>query len=269
MPERSKGKAKPAAKPRAKPGAKPKAKATAKVSAKQGKAAAPKTPKARGKARSVAPPAKKGAAPRVIRKSKAAKAVSPEQAASAEVSLPPVVAQPYDEKLGELPERYYDDSFVSLPLGPDALFFYWDFKPETESSARQGLHAPRAVLTLYSSGRAVEHIDFALESRGYYVRSLAPGETYEAEIFFVGDNGERHRVGNPSNAVTLPPRGVSPLIDDHFISFPWGTPLGTAEHPYVAGPSGIARTPRWAPLGSSPTGPVGRGMGIGRPVPAR
>jgi hypothetical protein len=179
------------------------------------------------------------------------------------------VASPYDEKLGELPERYYDDSFVSLPLGPDALFFYWDFKPETESMAREGLRWPRAVLTLYSGGRAVEHIDFALESRAYYVRSLAPGETYEAEIFFVGDNGERRRVGRPSNAVTLPSRGASPIVDDRFVTFPWGAPLGTADHPYVAGILGAGRTPRRGPLGSSPTGPVGQGTRPVRPAPVR
>ncbi len=158
----------------------------------------------------------------------------------------------YDERLGELPDRYWDDSFVALPIGPDALFFYWDFKQDTEESARAGLRQPRAVLSLSSGGHAVEHIDFSVESRSYYVRSLAPGKTYEAEIFFVGDNGERRRLGGPSNAVTLPPRGVSPIIDDRFIQFLWGAPLGTPQHPYVAAPGGTVQAPRRGPLGSSP-----------------
>jgi hypothetical protein len=172
----------------------------------------------------------------------------------------------YDERLGELPERYWDDSFVALPIGPEALFFYWDFKPDTETAARAGLRRPRAVLTLYSGGHAVEHIDFALESRSYYVRSLSPGKTYEAEIFFVGENGERRRLGAASNAVTLPPRGLSPIVDDRFIRFPWGAPLGTTEHPYVATPGRTVHAARRGPLGSSPSG---HGRRATPPTPVR
>jgi hypothetical protein len=171
----------------------------------------------------------------------------------------------YDERLGELPERYYDDSFVSLPIGPDALFFYWDFKPETELSAREGLRSPRAVLTLYARGSAVEHIDFALESRAYYVRALEPGETYEAEIYFVGEDGDRHRIGGPSNAVTLPPRGPSSIVDDRFVRLAWGAPLGVLERLQLALASGVIPAGPRGFLGSSPTGPVGRGT---RPPPA-
>jgi hypothetical protein len=180
------------------------------------------------------------------------------------INKPPQIAV-YDERLGELPERYYDDSFVSLPVGPDALFFYWDFKPETELLARQGLKSPRAVLTLYAQGSAVEHIDFALESRAYYVRALEPGKTYEAEIYFVGEDGDRRRIGAASNAVTLPPRGPSSIVDDRFVRLAWGAPLGVLERLQLALASGVVPMPSRRFLGSSPTGPVGRGA---RPPPA-
>ena len=281
MPVRPKPPAKPPAKPGAKPRAKAPAKPAAKPPAKAAKPSKPVAPKvapklAKGKARAAPPKPKvpskgtrKTAAKRTPKTPPARAAESPSEAIAVPDAGEGIRASPYDERLGELPQRYYDDSFVSLPLGPDALFFYWDFRTETESAAREGLPRPRAVLTLYSGGRAVEHIDFALESRAYYVRSLEPGETYEAEIFFVGENGDRRRVGRASNAVTLPPRGASPIVDDRFVSFPWGAPLGTAEHPYAAGPLGVARTPRLGPQGSSPTGPVGRGLRAIRPAPAR
>jgi hypothetical protein len=160
----------------------------------------------------------------------------------------------YDEHLGELPDRYFDDSFVALPLDPEAVFFYWDFKPETEAAARAGLRSPRAVLTLYSGGHAVEHVDFTLESRAYYLRSLVPGSTYHAEIYFVGENGERRRLGSPSNAVLLPLRGMSPVIDDRFVNFPWGSALKQAQYAYAATPGGSAGgASNGVPLGSSPT----------------
>jgi hypothetical protein len=181
-----------------------------------------------------------------------------EAKAPAQPEAPPQPGQDagrhYEEHLGELPERYLDDSFVALPIGPEALFFFWDFKPDTEEVARAGLLKPRAVLTLYSGGHAVEHIDFALESRSYYVRSLSPGKTYEAEIFFVGENGERRRVGPSSNAVTLPPRGISPIVDDRFIRFLWSTPLGTVQYPQVTAPAGTVHGTGAGAIGSSPVG---------------
>ncbi|MHB8419272.1 MAG: DUF4912 domain-containing protein [Myxococcales bacterium] len=138
-----------------------------------------------------------------------------------------------DERLGELPDRYFDDSFVALAVDPQTLFLYWDHAPETVRAAAASLPSPRAVLSLHSEGQRVRELDFALESRCFYVRGLPPGRSYHAEIDFVGADGRRQRVGRPSNPAALPPSGPSDIVDDRFVAFPWELVKGwhLAERP--------------------------------------
>lgn len=129
---------------------------------------------------------------------------------------------PPDERLGELPDRYHDDAFVALSLDPHSLFVYWDFAPGTTAEAMKDLRGARAVLRILDGSKPLRELDFALESRSFYVRGLAPGATYQAEIQLVGEDGQRRRLGRLSNQVGLPTEGPSPVIEDHFVAFPKG-----------------------------------------------
>lgn len=126
-----------------------------------------------------------------------------------------------------LPAAYHDDAFVALARDPYTLWTYWDFAPETVWRAMEGLTHPRTKLRIYQGEHRVRDLDFALESGSYYVTDLSPGERYEVEIVFVGDEGER-RVGR-SNPVVLPNFGPSPWVDDRFATLPWEARLGGAR----------------------------------------
>lgn len=144
-----------------------------------------------------------------------------------------------DERLGELPWGYGDDAFVALPRDPRTLFLYWDWSPDTRARAFEGLDHPRAQLWILArSGEGWERvrtIDFALESRGYYVHDLQPGRTYRAEIHAVDRHGRERILSHGSNEVALPPVGPSPLVDDRFVRIPWELPLGRLVGPGHAG----------------------------------
>lgn len=138
---------------------------------------------------------------------------------------PPPPPSPADlEGLGELPWSYGDDALVALPRDPRTLWVYWDLRPETVRAAIEGLEDPRARLRIHAGNELVREIDFALESRSFYINDLPPGRPYRVEIVFVGRNGER-AVRSPSNTVGLPPIGPSAIIDDRFVTLPWGMPL--------------------------------------------
>lgn len=147
-----------------------------------------------------------------------------------------------------LPDAYADDSFRALARDPFTLWVYWDFAPDTVRDALRGLRSPRAKLRIYRGGEIVRDLDFALESRSYYVNELEPGGTYQAEIVFVGENGER-RVGRRSNAVMLPPFGPSSLVDDRVAWLPWEARLGRGvdlSRESIAAPGGTElRASRW------------------------
>lgn len=131
----------------------------------------------------------------------------------------------WDEGLGELPGGYGDDALVALPRDPETLWLYWDYAHPTVQEAMKGLKHPHAKLRIFEQGKLVREIDFALESRSFYVTGLAPGRHYRAEVFFVGTEGGEHRLGKPSNAAGLPPRGPSSILDDRFVTLAWGTQL--------------------------------------------
>ncbi len=132
---------------------------------------------------------------------------------------------PYDEHLGELPDRYDDDAALLLPRDPHTLFFLWDFKDQTRAAAAAGLEGARAVLRVFEGAALVKELDFALESHSYYLHDLAPGRSYRVEAYFVGRDGRSQRVGMASNVIALPADGPSSNTEVRFLRVPWGLPL--------------------------------------------
>jgi hypothetical protein len=181
----------------------------------------------------------------------------------------------YDERLGDLPLGYGDDALVALPRDPRTLFLYWDHARDTLARGFEGLDHPRVQLWVFGRAGAgwerVRAVDFALESRGYYVHELQPGRTYRAEIHAVDRAGHERLLGVPSNEVTLPPVGPSPLVDDRFIRIPWELPLGKLLGPgHAGGPFSdearamLARLSDWSRFSGTTWGGSAGGMG-GRP----
>jgi len=180
----------------------------------------------------------------------------------------------WDEGLGELPWGYGDDAFVALPRDPATVFLYWDLSGETVGRGFEGLDHPRSQLWLFArAGEGWERlrtVDFALESRGWYLHDLEPGRTYRAEIHAVARQGKERLVGRSSNEVTLPPVGASPIIDDRFVRIPWDMPLGRLLGPgHPGGPFSeearrlLARLSDWTRFSGATWGSAG-GVG-GRP----
>ncbi len=134
-------------------------------------------------------------------------------------------ASAYDERLGELPNCYEDDAAILLPRDPQTLFFFWDFQTRTRELALEGLPQPRAKLRVFEGSRVVRELDFALESRSFYIHDLVPGRTYRVEAHFVGADGRSRRVGPSSNLVALPGSGPSSDTNVRFLRIPWDLPL--------------------------------------------
>lgn len=131
-------------------------------------------------------------------------------------------AKYWDSQLGELPDSYGEDTVVLLVKDPFTVMVFWDFSPETRARAFEHLHGPHAKLRLYDEERGqVREVDFALEARRWYLHGLEPGRRYHVELMAVGAGGETRRIGPPSNLVSVPPKGPSPIIDDRFIRIPF------------------------------------------------
>lgn len=183
----------------------------------------------------------------------------------------------YDERLGELPALYADDAFVALPRDPKTVFLYWDHSRDTIERTFGGLDQPRVQLWVFGRGDGgwdrLRTIDFALESRGYYLHDLEPGRTYRAEIHAIDRQGRERLVGHGTNEVTLPRVGPSPIIDDRFIRIPWDVPLGRLlgpGHPGAPFPDEarrlLERLSDWSRFaGTAPTSAGGVGGMGGRP----
>lgn len=175
----------------------------------------------------------------------------------------------WQERLGDLPWGYGDDAFVALPRDPRTLFLYWDLSRETVHRGFEGLDHPRAQLWIFLRsadgwGR-LRTVEFALESRGFYVHDLEPGREYRAEIHAVDRHGRERLLARPSNPVALPPAGPSPVVDDRFARIPWDRPLGRMGAGHPGGPFSdearalLARLSDWKHGTSSEGGPAARG----------
>jgi hypothetical protein len=139
-------------------------------------------------------------------------------------------ARRFEEHLGELPSSYDEDRFFALPRDPRTLFFYWDHHAETLRNGFEGLEGAKAQLWILARTEAggwerIRTIDFALESRSWYVHDLEPGRTYRGEIHLVDRHGRAKRLTVGSNEMQLPPFGPSRIIDDRFMRIPWSEPL--------------------------------------------
>lgn len=180
----------------------------------------------------------------------------------------------WEERLGDVPWGYGDDAFVALPRDPRTLFVYWDLSRETIDRGFEGLDHPRAQLWIFlrsSEGWGrLRTVEFALESRGFYVHDLEPGRDYRAEIHAVDRHGRERLLARPSNPVMLPPVGPSPIVDDRFVRISWDMALGRIGAGHPGGPFSdearalLARLSDWARFGGA-TSSVGAG-GRGRPT---
>jgi hypothetical protein len=182
---------------------------------------------------------------------------------------------PWDEGLGDLPWGYGDDAFVALPRDPRSMFLYWDLAQPTVAAGFAGLDHGRAQLWLFArTGEGWDRLrtlEFAIESRGYYLHDLEPGRTYRAEIHAVDRAGRERMIGRSSNEVSLPPVGPSSIVDDRFVRIPWDMPLGRLlgpGHPGAPFPDEaralLARLSDWARFAGRATSIGAGGMG-GRP----
>jgi hypothetical protein len=141
----------------------------------------------------------------------------------------------YDERLGELPLDYLDDTALLLPRDPHTLFVLWDFSAPARQRAMDGLESPRAVLRVYDGNDAlVRVIEVALESRSYYIHGLAPGRPYRVEAHFIGASGRSRRIGHSSNRVFLPQTGPSSDTAVRFLRMPVVTPKAASMEAVAA-----------------------------------
>ena len=185
------------------------------------------------------------------------------------------------EGLGDLPRSYEDDALMALPRDPKTLFLYWDHGPDTLRQAWDGLDGGKPQLWVFAQepggGWArVRQLDFALESRSYYVHGLEPGRVYRAEIHVVDRQGRDRLLPRASNPMMLPAAGPSPIIDDRFMRLLWGDPLQRLlQKAHAAGAfpedvrAELARLSDWSRFqgqsGGSSAGGLGAGGMGGRP----
>lgn len=127
--------------------------------------------------------------------------------------LPPSGA--FDEDLGELPVSYGEDDLLALPRDPHSLFFFWDF-----SATGTGPAAARAVLRVYDGDRLVREVEFAPETRRFYLHDLPAGRTYRLEAHLITADGAERRVGE-ARLVTLPGEGPVKSAEVRFLKLPW------------------------------------------------
>lgn len=185
-------------------------------------------------------------------------------------------AAPYREDLGELPGGYGDDALIALPRDPKTLFLYWDHAQDTLRAAWDGLDGGRPQLWVFvrepdGAWTRVRVVEFALESRSYYLHDLEPGRVYRAEIHVVDRQGRERLVPRGSNEMMLPTVGPSPIIDDRFMRILWSEPLQRlAREPRAGGPfpedvrQQLGRLSDWSRFAGRVWGVSAGGMG-GRP----
>ena len=185
----------------------------------------------------------------------------------------------YDEQLGELPWSYADDVLMALPRDPKTLFVYWDHAQDTLRDAWRDVEGGRAQLWVFAregDGRwtHVRTVDFALESRSYYIHDLEPGRVYRAEIHVVDLHGKDRLLPRPSNEMMLPPVGPSPIIDDRFLRILWSESLRRLlREAHLGGPfpedvrAQLARLSDWSRFAGRPGGSSAGGMGGRSPFP--
>lgn len=164
------------------------------------------------------------------------------------------VASPsFTERLGELPDRYGDDSLELLARDPSTAFLAWDLHPGTVLRARDGLLEPSVIARVVAGDTEVRRFDLALESGSYYVRQLDPGSDFYVELSFTDREGRSRGIGPKSNRARLPRVGPSPRGEATFTRVPWETRLAAWRSEAQEGRTqrvqrGLAVDPlRWVP----------------------
>jgi hypothetical protein len=122
----------------------------------------------------------------------------------------------FDEDLGELPVSYGEDELLALPRDPHSLFFFWDFGRGEGAASGAG----RAVLRVYDGDELVREVEFAPETRRFYLHDLPAGRTYRLEAHLVAVDGSLRRVGE-ARLVTLPGEGPVRSAEVRFLKLPW------------------------------------------------
>lgn len=98
----------------------------------------------------------------------------------------------YLDKYG-IPERYYVNTLVLLPINPDSNFLYWELCEDYIKSKFQGDYDGFFVKILEKSTEGIkEEMSFKVyeESGRYYVNKYMPYKNIFASIGVIGQNGE-------------------------------------------------------------------------------
>ncbi|XXF75561.1 DUF4912 domain-containing protein [Myxococcaceae bacterium GXIMD 01537] len=139
---------------------------------------------------------------------------------------------------------YGEDIALALPRDPHSLYVTWEFNAATRHRAMEGLESPRAVLRVFDGEALVRELDFALESKGFYIHGLPSGRPYSVEAHFVARDGRSRRIGPPTNRVTLPPEAPSADTSVRFMRVPVEGPAA-GQPTLVAGPTGEREHLTW------------------------
>lgn len=135
----------------------------------------------------------------------------------------------FDEGLGDLPASYGGDLAVLLPRDPRTLFFFWEFREQTVREAFAGLKSPRTILRVLEGDRLIREVDFALESKSFYLHDLEPARPYRIEVYAAGEGGALRLLWATPRSITLPPEGPSSDLSFRTWRLPWDVPTSRAE----------------------------------------
>lgn len=92
-----------------------------------------------------------------------------------------------------IPERYYVNTIVLLPINPESNFLYWELCEDFIRSKYQGEYDGFFVKIMEKSGGSIkEEMSFKVyeESGRYYVNKYLPHRSIFASIGIIGQNGE-------------------------------------------------------------------------------
>lgn len=147
-------------------------------------------------------------------------------ASESQVQKPPVAPETHPtEPVPELPERYHEDRLVLLVRDPWWAYAWWEITDETFASARTEAPSGRFVLRMYNVTNVAwngtnHHASFDVEvhdsASSWFLDLAKPGDSFCAELGLLDAAGRFYAMVR-SNAITLPPDRVSPVIDEEWM----------------------------------------------------
>lgn len=125
----------------------------------------------------------------------------------------------------ELPQEYGRDKIALMVRDPYWAHAYWEVTPETISLAKAELgrehNDSASILRAYdvSNGEAVECFDIELsgDATNWYINFGQPGGTFCVDIGILTHSGRFYTLAR-SNTVSMPPVGMSDVIDEQWMS---------------------------------------------------